>query len=65
MSKVMKLTMFFTVSAILGLLCICTFIYSIFGIGRWEGMAIGFYSLSALFGISIGTAISPFVKKAR
>ncbi len=36
--------------------------YSIFGIGRREGMAIGFYSFSAIIGTAIGTAISPVIK---
>ncbi|MCT2535357.1 hypothetical protein NC661_19400 [Aquibacillus koreensis] len=65
MAKFIKQFIIYTVSAILFLLFVGIFIYSIFGIGQWDGMAIGFYSASALIGIASGTAISPFIKKTK
>ncbi|WP_051758397.1 YesK family protein [Rossellomorea vietnamensis] len=53
----------FSLSALLGLVCLSTILYSIFMVGGWDGMAIGFYSIAAFLGLAIGTAISPFVKK--
>lgn len=53
----------FSLSALLGLVCLSTILYSIFMVGGWDGMAIGFYAIAAFLGLAIGTAISPFVKK--
>ncbi|RCW76946.1 YesK family protein [Saliterribacillus persicus] len=62
LAKFVKRIVLYFVSATFFVLLVGTFIYSIFGIGRWEGMAIGFYSFSAIIGTAIGTAISPFIK---
>ncbi|MDX8342460.1 YesK family protein [Rossellomorea sp. YZS02] len=53
----------FSLSAVLGVICLGTILFSIFRVGGWDGMAIGFYAIAAFLGISIGTAISPFIKK--
>ncbi|MCC5800857.1 sodium:dicarboxylate symporter [Rossellomorea vietnamensis] len=55
----------FSLSALLGLVCLGTILYSIFMVGGWDGMAIGFYSIATFLGLAIGTAISPFVKKKK
>ncbi len=62
MAKFIKRTILYIISTILSVIFIGLFIYSIFGVGRWDGMAIGFYSASALIGTAIGTGISPFIK---
>ncbi|MFI8684865.1 YesK family protein [Rossellomorea sp. NPDC077527] len=53
----------FSLAALLGVMSLGLILYSIFIVGGWDGMAIGFYSISAFLGLSIGTAISPFIKK--
>jgi YesK-like protein len=53
----------FSLYALLGCVCLGTILFSIFMVGGWDGMAIGFYAIAAFLGLSIGTAISPFVKK--
>ncbi|MGG4169400.1 YesK family protein [Rossellomorea vietnamensis] len=53
----------FSLSALLGCVCLGTILFSIFKVGGWDGMAIGFYAIAAFLGLSIGTAISPFIKK--
>lgn len=55
----------FSLSALLGFVCLGTILYSIFMVGGWDGMAIGFYAIAAFLGLAIGTAISPFVKKKK
>ncbi|PFA63061.1 sodium:dicarboxylate symporter [Bacillus sp. AFS015802] len=55
----------FSLSAMLGCISLGIILYSIFLVGGWEGMAIGFYAIAAFLGLSIGTAISPFIKKKR
>ncbi|MBN8192972.1 sodium:dicarboxylate symporter [Bacillus sp. NTK074B] len=53
----------FSLSAVLGIICLGTILFSIFMVGGWDGMAIGFYAIAAFLGLSIGTAMSPFIKK--
>lgn len=53
----------FSLAALLGVISLGLILYSIFIVGGWDGMAIGFYSISAFLGLSIGMAISPFIKK--
>jgi predicted membrane protein len=53
----------FSLSAVLGCLSLGIILYSVFMVGGWDGMAIGFYAIAAFLGLSIGTAISPFIKK--
>lgn len=63
LTKTINRKTMYIISSLLGLVCCMTILYSIFAVGGWDGMAIGFYSISAFFGIAVGTAISPFIKK--
>ncbi len=44
-------------STVLSLICIGVIIYSIIGVGGWEGMGLGLFMISILVGIWIGTVI--------
>lgn len=62
LAKFLKRIVLYLISTTLFVIFVGLLIYSIFGIGRWEGLAVGFYSVSALIGTAIGTGISPFIK---
>ncbi|MBD8032948.1 MULTISPECIES: YesK family protein [Solibacillus] len=47
----------FSISTVISLICIVVFIYSIIGVGGWEGMGLGIISFIILAGIWIGTFI--------
>lgn len=53
----------FTISNVLSLLCFGIILYSIFFVGGWKGMGIGFVTISIFIGIWIGTVIGALVKK--
>ena len=46
---------FYTVSLVLTFICVGVLIYSIWGVGGWEGIGLGFLTISVLLGIWIGT----------
>ncbi|MBT2218337.1 YesK-like family protein [Virgibacillus dakarensis] len=46
----------------LSLICIFTFLYSIFGVGGWAGMGLGAFTVSIYLGIIVGTILSVLVK---
>jgi len=54
--KVSRKTLY-TVSLVLSLICFGLVIYSIFVVGGWEGMGLGFVAISVLLGTWIGTII--------
>lgn len=53
----------YTVSLILSFICFGLVIYSIFVVGGWEGMGLGFFTISILLGTWIGTIIGISSKK--
>ncbi|WP_194287461.1 YesK family protein [Gracilibacillus oryzae] len=62
LAKFVKRILLYFVAATFFVIFAGLFLYSILGIGRWEGMAIGFYSVSALIGTATGIGISTFIK---
>ena len=56
---------FYTVSLVLSLICFGLVIYSIFVVGGWEGMGLGFVAISVLVGTWIGTTIGIFGENIR
>ncbi|MEK5146887.1 YesK-like protein [Psychrobacillus psychrotolerans] len=44
-------------STVLSLICIGVIIYSVIGIGGWDGMGLGLFMITILAGIWIGTVI--------
>lgn len=50
-------------TAVLSLICIGTIVYSITGLGGWEGMGLGAFTITILLGIWIGTSIGAITKK--
>ena len=54
--KISKKALFLT-SIALSLICVGIVIYSIDGVGGWEGMGLGIFTLSGFIGIWIGTII--------
>lgn len=60
--KVLKKTLLL-ISSVLSLVCLVVFIYSIVGIGGWEGMGVGIVTISVLLGIWIGTIVGVINKK--
>lgn len=51
------------ISSLLSLVCIGIVMYSIVVIGGWDGMGIGFVTITAFLGVWIGTAAGVFFKK--
>ena len=54
--KVPRKTLFST-STVLSMICIGVIIFSVIGVGGWEGMGIGLFTISILVGIWVGTGI--------
>ncbi|AMO85822.1 hypothetical protein B857_00690 [Solibacillus isronensis B3W22] len=52
--KVSKNVLLLT-SAIMSLLCIGLILFSIFVVGGWEGMGLGFFAFTIFIGVWIGT----------
>lgn len=44
-------------STVLSLICIGVIIYSVIGVGGWDGMGLGLFMITILAGIWIGTVI--------
>lgn len=55
--------MLYGISAMLVSIGIGYLLYSTFEVSGWRSIEIGLYSISAIFGVLIGTAINPFIKK--
>lgn len=53
----------YTITTIFSLLCIILIVYGVVGLGGWEGMGLGIFSVSAFLGLTVGVLISPFIKK--
>jgi len=47
----------FSTSTVLSLICIGVIIYSVIGVGGWDGMGLGLFTITILVGIWIGTVI--------
>ena len=47
----------FSTSTVLSMMCIGLIIFSVIGVGGWEGMGIGLFTISILIGIWVGTGI--------
>ena len=54
-SRKVSQKVFYTVSLVLNFICFGVLIYSIWGVGGWEGIGLGFVTISVLLGIWIGT----------
>lgn len=55
----------FLTTAILSLICIGAILYSIIGLGGWEGMGLGVFTIVILIGIWLGTGIGAISKNKR
>lgn len=53
----------FLISIILSFLCVGLFIYGLAGIGRWEGLVLGFVTISVFLGIWIGEIVGIIYKR--
>lgn len=51
------------ISVVLSLLSVGFFIYSLVGIGRWEGLILGLVTISIFLGIWIGTITGVIIRK--
>ncbi|MDM5249017.1 YesK family protein [Lysinibacillus sp. G4S2] len=60
--KVSRKTLY-TVSLVFSFICFGLVLYSIFVVGGWEGMGLGFVAISVLLGTWIGTIIGISSKK--
>ncbi|WP_246367257.1 YesK family protein [Paraliobacillus salinarum] len=60
--KVSKKVLFF-IAVILSIICFGIVIYSIIGVGGWDGMGIGFVTITVFIGIWIGAIIGAILKK--
>ncbi|MCK1998640.1 YesK-like family protein [Psychrobacillus psychrodurans] len=47
----------FSISTVLSLICIGVIIYSVIGVGGWEGMGLGLFAITILVGTWVGTVI--------
>lgn len=60
--KISRKALFLT-SIVLTLICVGIVIYSIKGVGGWEGMGLGIFTLSGFIGIWVGTIMGSVIKK--
>ncbi|MFB1051985.1 YesK family protein [Paraliobacillus sp. JSM ZJ581] len=60
--NVSRIVLFF-IAIILSLICFGVVIYSIIGVGGWNGMGMGFVTITVFLGIWIGTIIGAICKK--
>ncbi|SFE00162.1 YesK-like protein [Lentibacillus persicus] len=61
--KVSRIALF-SISVVLSLLCIGVVTYSVVGVEGWEGMGIGFVTVSVFLGIWVGTLIGATLKRS-
>ena len=61
--KVSRIALFST-SVVLSLLCIGVVTYSVVGVGGWEGMGLGFVTVSVFLGIWVGTLIGATLRRS-
>ncbi|MEK3981501.1 YesK family protein [Psychrobacillus sp. FSL K6-2836] len=64
MSRKVSRNFLFSTSTVLSLICIVVIIYSVFGVGGWEGMGLGLFTVTILVGIWIGTVIGAFSRSS-
>ncbi|UJL46203.1 sodium:dicarboxylate symporter [Virgibacillus sp. NKC19-16] len=57
----MNKAVLYTITTIVSLLCIILIVYGIVGLGGWEGMGVGIFSVSAFLGLTVGVLICPFI----
>lgn len=50
-------------SVVLTLICFGVYIYSMIGVGGWEGMGLGFITITVFLGIWLGTAFGMIIRK--
>ncbi|RIW37376.1 hypothetical protein D3H55_04910 [Bacillus salacetis] len=63
MARFSEQKLHYSVCALLGAAAISTFLYSYLQLGGMNaGAGLAFYSVAGIIGVSIGTAITPFVK---
>lgn len=63
LAKLINKIIFYNISLFLCLVCVAIFLYSIFGVGGWAGMGLGFFTIAVFLGIIVGSLISIFVKR--
>ncbi|CAM3184570.1 YesK-like family protein [Filibacter tadaridae] len=64
MSRKVSRQALFSTSAVLSLICLAVIIYSVIGVGGWEGMGLGVVSITILLGIWIGTIIGALLRSS-
>ncbi|MFJ5770172.1 YesK family protein [Psychrobacillus sp. NPDC093180] len=64
MSRKVSRKSLFSTSTVLSLICIGVIIYSVFGVGGWEGMGLGLFMITILVGIWIGTVIGDLLSSS-
>lgn len=65
LSRVVSNRIIYAISSLLFLVCIFFFLYSIFVVGGWGGMGLGFFSIAVFLGVLIGSLIGVFMRKGR
>ncbi|MBY7144921.1 sodium:dicarboxylate symporter [Virgibacillus sp. NKC19-3] len=60
-----KKAVLYIITTILSLVCISLIVFSLVGIGGWEGMGLGLFAVSAFLGLTVGVLICPFIKSKR
>lgn len=64
-SRKLAIKSLFTTAAILSFICIGIILYSIIGLGGWEGMGLGVFTITILIGIWVGTGIGAIIKRKK
>lgn len=54
----------FSNSAVLSLICLAVIIFSVIGVGGWEGMGLGVVTITIFLGIWIGTIIGALIRSS-
>ncbi|ATP40771.1 sodium:dicarboxylate symporter [Solibacillus sp. R5-41] len=62
-SRKVTVEVLYLISSILSVICIGVVIYSITAVGGWDGIGLGFVTISIFIGIWIGTVIGVASKK--
>lgn len=62
--KVSKKVLLLT-SAIMSLICFGLILFSIFVVGGWEGMGLGFFAITIFIGVWIGTVFGLILRNSK
>ncbi|SHH42145.1 YesK family protein [Virgibacillus chiguensis] len=63
LARYIRRTVLFLLTTLISFVSFLMLLFSIFTVGRWEGLGIGMFSISILVGANVGAICSFFVKQ--